>query len=312
MGLQLFSLLLLLPAIHAYSVKATGRIVCHGRGLPYARITLMDEDLGFDKTMGSAYTNSQGYFTVSGSASDVSFNPNKRRPDVYIRMDYRHSSSNAIFEVKRPLLKGKEKTGTLHDRSGNVNFGTRTFNTEACLTYLRFYDAMRDFKTRVGYRVPFDVKINTDVVINGGTPYALYDNIKLPSGTNISPTTAKHELAHTVRHRYDGSLAHFLFDAGRFVYPRNHYCDKNTNAGFAFNEGWAQFWAGSCGSNSATGSMNVEGNVASALRKLKNDCGTSNYRMWEVLRKNPGKIHSFAEYSQRHKLLYTCLPLKRV
>lgn len=308
MKLQLLSILLLLPALQGYHVTATGRIVCHGRGLPYSRITLMDDDWPVDKTMGTAVTNSQGYFTVSGSASDISiFNSKKRRPDLLIRMDYRYYSSYyGSFEVKRPLYKGKEKTSTLSDREGNVSFGTRYFNTEACRSYLSFYDAIKNFRTRVGYHLPFDLKVSTDVLVHGGTAYALYDDIKLPKGSFVSYETAKHELAHTLRHRYDGALSHFVYDAGRFVYTRTHYCSKSTNLGFAFNEGWAEFWAGSCLTGSATGSKIVEGNVASALRKLQSDCNSSDYRMWEVLRKNAGRIHSYSSYEHYHKSLYSC------
>lgn len=303
-SLSIFAVLLSLAT--GYSVTATGRIVCHGRALPYARITLMDNDWPIDKTMGSTNTDHNGYFTVSGSASDIHWRRSKRRPDVLIRMDYRHYSTKAIFEVKRPLLKGKEKSHTLRDRSGSVSFGTLAFNTEACRTYLSFYDAMNDFYSRVRYRVPFDLKISTEVLLHGGTAYALYDHIKLPGGTNVGLSTAKHELAHTVRHRYDGNLGHFLYDAGRFFYTRNHYCSKKTNNGFAFNEGWAQFWAGSCTLGSATGPKDVEGNVASALRALQTRCGSSDNRMWEVLRRNPGGIHYFTSFAHRHKLLYGC------
>ena len=45
---------------------------------------------------------------------------------------------------------------------------------------------------------------------------------------------------------YDGSYGHFLVDAARYIYTRNHDCGKQTNNGFAFNEGWAEFWAGEC------------------------------------------------------------------
>lgn len=306
LSLSALFFLILSPTLHAYKVVATGRILCAGRGLPFSKISLMDDDPIIDKRMGSATTSSSGYFTVSGSASDVAIKRSRRKPDVYIRLDLEHSSSKAIFKVTRPITKGKHKSSVKSNRSGNVSFGTLSFSNDACKAYLKFYDATRDFRTRVGYRVPFSLNIRSEAIIHGGTPYALYDNIKLPKGYALSFTTAKHELAHTVRHRYDGSKAHFLFDAGRFLYPRNHHCAKVTNKGFAFNEGWAQFWAGSCKSQSATGSKKVEGNVASALRALQKRCGTSNRNMWEVLRKYPKKIHSYSEYASRHRTRYGC------
>lgn len=160
----------------AYHVTAKGHIMCHGRGVPYSKITLMDDD-PIDKTMGHAVTSFDGTFVVSGSASDISFKKSKRRPDVLIRMEYSHASSYAQFQVKLPIYKSREKSFTLHDKEGSVNFGTIQFNTEACLTYLRFYDATRDFYDRVGYRVPFDLTIRTEYLVHGGTPYAAYRTI---------------------------------------------------------------------------------------------------------------------------------------
>ena len=32
----------------------------------------------------------------------------------------------------------------------------------------------------------------------------------------------------------------------RYVYIGSHDCGTQSNSGFAFNEGWAEFWAGEC------------------------------------------------------------------
>lgn len=294
------SLFGILTVSSGYHVKATGRIMCHGQVVPYAQIKLMDNDF-IDSTMGSAVTNELGYFTVSGSASDI-----HRRPDVLIRMEYKHFSTKANFHVTLPTRMGREKSRTLYDREGDVDFGTLLFNTETCRTYLSFYQATLDFYNRVGYRVPFQVKINTEVLLHGGTPYALYDEINIPKLTNIDVSTAMHELAHTVRHRYDGSKAHFFYDVVRYFYPQRHSCTKKTNDGFAFNEGWAEFWESACRLSSATGATDVEGNVAARLRRIQNSCGTSNRNMWEVLRRYPGSIHSVTSFENIHKQLFSC------
>jgi hypothetical protein len=89
-----------------------------------------------------------------------------------------------------------------------------------------------------------------------GVPFSPYTDIFWPAGysptKNIGTTTkpvirsvAQHEFAHTVRHALDGDTAHFLLDSGRFWYLRSHSgssCEQ-TNHGFAFNEGWAEYWA---------------------------------------------------------------------
>ncbi|CAN8076826.1 unnamed protein product [Agarophyton chilense] len=303
----LLTILTLVCAATGYTVTATGRILCHGQPLKHSKISLMDEDLVFDDFMGTTTTDAQGYFSVRGSANDVAIRKKKRRPDVYIRLDYIHSSAKARFEVDRAAIRGgKEESGTKKNRRGNVDFGTLYFNTEMCRLYQRFYDATHDFYNRVGYRVPFKVKIVAQAIFHGGSPYALYDTIRIPKGDVVSATTAKHELAHAVRHRYDGTLAHFLKDVAKYGYTRNHHCKKKTNLGFAFNEGWAEFWAGDTSCGDANGSKKVEGNVASALKRLQDTCGVRDHDMWEVLRRNKKKIHTYYEFEAKHGSLFGC------
>lgn len=306
-----FFLICLLFSLHhlvrSYDVTAYGKVVCHGQGVPYTEISLMDEDWPVDKKMGATTTDSTGHFRVSGSASDIGFG-NARRPDVLIRMEYRRYSTSARFQVKPPTLRKKDRSPVLKNRKGNVNFGNIELNTEECLSYLRFYDATNDFFNRVGYRVPFDLTIRTAYLVHGGTPYSAYRTIHLPNNPEmvLSAETAEHELAHTVRHHYDGSLIHFLRDVMKYKYTQNHSCSSKTNKGFAFNEGWAEYWENDCQSGTLTGDQDIEQNVATALTHLQSKCSTSNRGMWEVLRKHAGKIHSLSEFKHYHKQLYNC------
>ena len=100
----------------------------------------------------------------------------------------------------------------------------------------------------------------------------------------------------------DGSLAHFLRDVVRFGYLRRHTCSTKSNLGYAFNEGFAEFWAGECSYRSTFGSSRtdytIEGNVANALRNLKRLCRLSDGQMVDVLRRNRGKIHSFQDFKR--------------
>ena len=65
------------------------------------------------------------------------------------------------------------------------------------------------------------------VVLEGGAPYATDNTVRIPSGTAICPSgcyfnqdAMRHETFHTVRAKYDGSKAHFLFDAARFLWAK--------------------------------------------------------------------------------------------
>ena len=61
-------------------------------------------------------------------------------------------------------------------------------------------------------------------------------------------STNFHEFGHALRHTIDGDQRHFTDDASRWTYARNHgicgsaagYIDIEA---FAFNEGWAEYWA---------------------------------------------------------------------
>ena len=106
----------------------------------------------------------------------------------------------------------------------------------------------------------------------------------------------------------DGSFAHFLVDVAKYSYARNHYCGMLTNEGFAFNEGWAEFWGESCYGiygNSPT-DYSYEGNVAKGLRALMDRCGSSHGQMVDVLETNRGRIHSYMQYEAAHNALYGC------
>ena len=111
-----------------------------------------------------------------------------------------------------------------------------------------------------------------------------------------------------MRHSFDGGFAHFLVDAGRFAYPQFHSPCKVTNQGFAFNEGWAEYWARTPQTCSDRTNFSQEGNVAAALTGLER-C-TSRPQMVRVLRESPtgltlsSGIHSLSDFRTRFFELY--------
>ncbi len=106
-----------------------------------------------------------------------------------------------------------------------------------------------------------------------------------------------HEFAHSVRHSFDGSFLHFLSDAASFGYAKNHELCLVSNEGFAFNEGWAEFWAHTPATCGAGTDFNQEGNVAAALTGLEK-CA-SRAAMVKVLQENPGTIHSYEQFKTK-------------
>ena len=116
-----------------------------------------------------------------------------------------------------------------------------------------------------------------------------------------------HEFAHSVRHSLDGDKTHFTNDVTAYVYARFHAPCDGTNAAFAFNEGWAEFWAqdwypapckrpGADEWRYTSDPEQHEGNVAYWLDILSHCRGVGRKGMVDVLERHPGAIHSFEEF----------------
>lgn len=294
--------------IKNWPVKALGQVTCDGQAMPYVFVELMDKDPTVDTEMGRSRTNVHGEFKVNGSGRDWF----RGKPDPYIRVSYSYSGHCGRMKVVGAYKKVRNGKSRVKPYNENINFGTINFANIHCRAYMQFYKALEHFKKKARTLLPYRVLyVRTKAPLHGGTPYSTTNIVRIPGKyKTISYATAKHEFAHTIRHTYDGSLAHFLGDAAKYKYTQHHHCGKKTNYGFAFNEGWAAYWEGAChgkyGGNSKSGYYKYEGNVAKALRKLQKKCKSTLYRMVRVLRLSKKKIHSFKKYNNRHKDLYGC------
>jgi hypothetical protein len=145
------------------------------------------------------------------------------------------------------------------------------------------------------------------VVISFGTPYTTWDTIHWP-GVDTDFDGFDHEFGHRLRHTADGGVVHFNNDATWYRYARHHELDEDTNLGFAFNEGWANYFRHLMQPDYLDGPWNgqfkgdeVEGNVAVKLINLSRNCQSNAFNhgffeMWKALKANPGTIHSFPEF----------------
>ena len=138
---------------------------------------------------------------------------------------------------------------SVRDYSESIDFGTIHIDDIHCLAYVRFYNALKDFKVRVEADTPYNMlHVLTDVDLDI-PDYATTSDVELPKSLkmgNLTDQMAKRLLMHTVRQSYDGNDAHLRDDSSRFQYRQEHYCGKKTNVGMAFNEGFAEYWAGEC------------------------------------------------------------------
>ena len=185
------------------------------------------------------------------------------------------------------------------------DYGTQRVSGYQCGVWNGISEAGRDYRQQAGSAPPQGVTVVRAGAPTSGVPFTPYDEVWWPSGYPVyrssGTSTAQHEFAHVVRHVFDGDLGHFLGDSAHFWYLRNHSaasCEP-TNSGFAFNEGWAEYWAGQAIApcpNPNDG--RVERNVAASLQLLATSCGLPRARMVAVLAQNRERIHSIDEYTR--------------
>ena len=182
----------------AYPVTATGKVTCKmedGSIKPLIRIRVNLLDHAGD-IFGATRTSYSGRFNVTGMAKDSS-----GKPGPLIQIVYEYSGRYGRMEIDSSV--GVTRKTKTHWRRymTYINFGTIQRSDDHCRAYVRFYDALKDYYRRTNNKVPYKtLNVRTHVILHGGTPYAFCSKIHIPKGYHISEKTAKHELAHTVRH----------------------------------------------------------------------------------------------------------------
>ena len=225
-------------------------------------------------------------------------------------------------------------TGTNQNDVAEQNFGNAVIKARflaekgspECAVWQGVRDAYMDFEALMGFAPPGGRR-----VVNANapalTPLAPYDMILWPpfhaagrsvmDGDQLVPTkwTTAHEFAHTFRHVYDGGAIHFFEDVLGYNYAQMHKDCKETNLGFAFNEGWAEYWAGEfprdqnglyapCGGEANRSNYRFEGNVALALLALEQCPEYTKQNLVDTLAQSRGQIHSFEDFRSRLEALH--------
>jgi hypothetical protein len=226
-------------------------------------------------------------------------------------------------------------------RAGNngplVDYGTYEIargggsGTPKCAVWQGAHNAYQDYVSETGQTPPSP----THWISYGwptSTPFTTIGQTNWPDGYETAHADEKdasgnyidggyaidfHEFGHDIRHSLDGGLGEFLKDVVRYDYPQNHQqcklpsgIDDTSKLGFAFNEGWAEFWAGTPQSCDTPTDFRYEGNVAAALTALT--VGNPVCRavprsgLVRVLAANPGKIHSWREFLAAFRKVHPC------
>jgi hypothetical protein len=280
---------------------------------------LADDGITFlDDHFGTTHTNPDGTFSVSGDRGQAS--------DVYVRIvldddngvhltNFGGNDENmSSFHFTNPKYTHVD-SGTVHLGSWLMQNPQSSFPSE-CVQFVAAKRAFDNYTQIVGAPPPTNgFTIDEASFLTFGVPWtSLSGSVWSPSftpgkafyksstGVGI-PVTMLHEFAHAVRHSFDGDFGHWLGDVAAYNYIQQHKFCQVTNPGFAFNEGWAEFWSNQIDTTGCTpGNMSQEGNVASSLKNLQDQClaGSADARrkkMVSVLAlAGHFAIHSFSDY----------------
>jgi hypothetical protein len=293
------------------SFEVKGQWTCDNRGtvtpLAGARVELWRpggiSTLWIDEKLGATHTNANGAYSFSVRADD--------NFDLYSKV-VMNDDQGVHLGNWYSLSDYDTETDTTGSHAGIVNLGNWQIShengagTPTCAAFQGAHNAYQNYKQVMGAPPPDSSYLISWDYPCCGVPFTLLDVTNWPDGyeTGYGPkdpdggyAVSFHEFAHSVRHSFDGGSLHFFYDAARFGYPKSHELCLVSNEGFAFNEGWAEFWAHTPGPCSNPTDFNVEGNVAAALTGLEKCADRKT--MVRVLAMNPESIHSYAEFKAK-------------
>ncbi len=312
--------LLSLPALAKdWNVNGRGRVTYNdGSGdkpLAGAHVRLMDSDTVFDETLGEGWTDGNGNFNINGRGGDTGLpfgicDDNCTKPDPYIIIDLKNDRIEVETEIG---FTWHAHTPTHDNTAGSIDFGTFHFASadgqHAQILFGRTKQQYDHFTATVGGLIPsHGGKINVlfPALLAAGVPWTTEESMHWP-GSESRWNAVYHEFGHRIREAADGDFAHFLGDVISYSYLQQHWYDKKTNAGFAFNEGFAEYHSTLLDPNErntfaawhVNGGDDIEGNVAAKLAGLSNKCGGFK-NMWAVL-SDHSRVHSYAEFESTMK-----------
>jgi hypothetical protein len=295
-----------------WPVRARGQVFwldgSSWKPLSGARVYVMDSDVDQDDLIASGTTDAQGRFDLSGVGGDpkVPFvcDDACSKPDVYVKVEL----ENARITVENEVGFNRYATTSVRDNtSGLLDFGGFAFGGDganAAILFAKATEQYANFSATIGGLIPGHgghLRILYPAYLAAGVPFTTEESIHWPGGYD-QWNAVYHEFGHRIRHARDGDFSHFLADVVKYSYMQHHSYDKKTNEGFAFNEGWAEYYSTLLNPNARAtfeqwterpGGDSTEGNVAAKLLRHANQCGGIK-NMWAAL--SSASIHSYQEF----------------
>ncbi|PXF50150.1 hypothetical protein BWQ96_00310 [Gracilariopsis chorda] len=286
-------------------ITVSGKATCYGLDLAHTKITL-NHVIGFvTNEIGVSHTDAEGRFNISGQALDATpfSGPDQIQGSMilFFQFEYRRPG-----ETSKIFASGEWFPLEISGFQGQKNVGTLAIDNASCQRYIYFHEVLQDFKRRTGRDFERHFFIYPNEIITAPRPFVTWDHVRIPRGFYLTYDVVIHEFGHIIRNIYDGGPDHFHHDLAQYGGFESHTCSTKTSFEFAFNEGVASYWARECMNSNPNGPMNIEGNVAAALRQLQETCSTTDNGMLEVLRKNPWVLHTYRQFENAHKRLYGC------
>jgi hypothetical protein len=313
------------------SVQPGGQVV----PLEGARVELVDSDCRgseiCDDVMGTSHVQADGSYWVEGSGGDPGIWWTE--PDVYVRVVF--TDDEGVREADDIDITRSASTPQ-HDHDnvkGDIDFGGMVTGLgvdigdgNKCGVWLAARRAYRAYIQTVGSAPPagyYDITYYS--ALYGISPWTDRDTTHWPTHFPLNPFfpnppsrtyAIDHEFGHTLRHAADGDRNHFNWDSTRFRYGREHYyCESGVleerdedREGAAFNEGWAEYWAGLSEPCNNPLNFQVEGDIAAALSLLATCPGVGRAGLMRVLINNSYAIHSYGEFRSKYNAMYpTCV-----
>jgi hypothetical protein len=280
-------------------------------------------DWVFDDRVGGGFTDDEGNFSCDLHAS--------RDGDYYARLRL-HSLDAQVMEAYKSSVWSWDSPRQTN-RGGLIDIGTWLFSryegkgSPLAAIWQGFRNAAVEFQQTTGRPVPGGL-VNVENWLGHLTPLSFYNEVHWADGYTTGSLrflgmpqvrcygVTSHEFGHVVRDVLDGSEAHWHADNLVYVYGRHHdHCagptpDSERKAGFAFHEGWAEFWTGDtwcC--PGAIDNDEIEGTVAHDLDRLSGVPGVGRAGMIRVLARGENLVHSDYEFRREYALEFPGLPL---
>lgn len=268
----------------------------------------------FDDWVGATITNDDGTFRQDLWARIEGDYYARLRLDDKEGVHLNDSWTASFWSIDSPHVSNRNPIIDLGDLVISRNNG---WGTPRCAIWQGAHDAYQEFHKTVGSLPPdsdysivlwkgFQVPISRLATTDWPDNYPTGEPGWAPSGETFhDEMTNFHEFGHTIRQSVDGDYNHFINDVITYDYGHSHYYCDLYNHGFAFNEGWAEYWSKEpnyvnvC--HTSRTQMGVEGVVATDLAIIERCTGVGRQGMFSVLQQGQNIVHSDLDFRNRFR-----------